>query len=351
MKILVCPDSFKGTMTAPEAAAIIGGALRERWPEAEIVPLPVGDGGEGTVEAIRPALGHVDIIRCDTVDALRRPVKATYAIANGNTAYIESAAASGLTLIEPNERDIMKADTYGTGLLIANAYRRGIRRFVIAMGGTATCDGGFGAYSLLRDIDMSDASWSLLCDVDNPLCGPHGAAAVFGPQKGASPRQVALLDAKLGALASEYAAFRNKDIRDMRYAGAAGGLAGMLMAVYGAKPLDGIKKVLEILEFRRHLADADLVVTGEGKADLTTLRGKAAKGILDVSKENGVPTVIIGGKTADEDALLKAGFQAVFQATPDDPDPAVTPEKYLRECALHIAEILSPGPKKPKNLN
>lgn len=336
MKVIVCPDSFKGTLTAREAAGAIGEGIKTRWPGAEIVELPVGDGGEGTIEAMARSLAGAKRIECLTTDPLRRPLAASYIISEDTTALIESAAASGLTLLEAGERDIMRADTFGTGLLIADAYRRGIRDFVVCMGGTATCDGGHGAWQAIKDCNIRDTRFTLLCDVDNPLCGPNGAAAVFAPQKGATPEMIPLLDMRLMQYAREYEELTGTDVTSRPYAGAAGGLAGMLMACYGALPVSGIEKVLEILDFDRRLEGADVVITGEGRADRTTLQGKAAAGILKSAKRKGVPVVIIGGQTANEDLLLEAGFEAVISASPCNPDPGITPREYLKEAAASL---------------
>lgn len=335
MKVVVCPDSFKGTMTAVEAARAIRDGVMEAVPDAKVVMLPVGDGGEGTVDAIASALSGVEKVECRAVDALRRPVKAAYAIRNGTTAMIESASASGLTLISPDERNIMKADTYGTGLLLADARKRGIHDFIVCMGGTATCDGGYGALQAMIDSgeDFStDVKFTLLCDVENPLCGPDGAAAVFGPQKGATPQTIPLLEERLAKLSEEYGSRMGIDVAAMKYAGAAGGLAGMLMACFGAKPVSGIEKVLELLEFEKQLKDADLVITGEGRGDATTLSGKAPAGILKSARRVGVPVVLACGRIGNYELLSKAGFDSLVEATPDSPHPDVTPAGYLREA-------------------
>lgn len=350
MKVVVCPDSFKGTMTAREAAEAMRRGVEKAGKVVEVVMLPLGDGGEGTVEAMAGSLPDVEWTACKTVDTLGRPIEASYAVASGKTALIESAAASGLTLIRKEERDIMRADTYGTGLLIADAYAKGIRDFIICMGGTATCDGGSGALKAMVEggVKREEISVTLLCDVDNPLCGERGAAAVFGPQKGATPTQIQLLEERLIRLSEDYKRFMGNDISDAAFAGAAGGLAGMLMACYGARPVYGIRKMLELLDFDRHIADANLVITGEGKADATTLRGKVAMGVLEAAGRRGVPVVIVGGKVDDRDLLLSAGYRDVVQATPPAPDPGVTPAEYLeramagimgRKRALSISKI------------
>ena len=329
MKIVVSPDSFKGTMSAFEAAGAMRRGLLHSFPDAEIVMLPVGDGGEGTLEAIAASLPDMVRVSVDTVDPLRRPIRTSYYISEEKTAFIESAAASGLTLLHPHERDIFKADTYGTGLLIADAFRRGIRRFVVCMGGTATCDGGYGAFLALGTLDLSDCEFNLLCDVTNPLCGHRGAAAVFGPQKGAGPGDIPLLDEMLREKGAFYESLRGVNVADAPFAGAAGGLAAMLMACFGAIPKRGIEEVLRLIRFRERIEGADLIITGEGRADATTLSGKAPSGILEEAVKAGVPVVLICGKIVDADALRRAGFADAIQATPDHPDPAVSPADYL----------------------
>ena len=343
MKILVCPDSYKGTMTAPEAALAIEAGIAAIRPDAEVERLPVGDGGEGTVEAVASVLPGISWVCCPALDPLHRPVTARYAIVSEKTAFIESAAASGLTLIPQEERDIMNSDTYGTGLLIADALRRGIRDFIICLGGTATCDGGLGAFKALRKEPalkalLPDLRFTLLSDVENPFCGPQGAAAVFGPQKGALPHQVPILDKRLRKIAGMYARCNGINVTDMKYAGAAGGLAGMLMACFGAKPVSGISKVLQLLNFESKLSGVDLIITGEGHADLTTLKGKAASGILELALKHNVPVAIIGGKVSDRDSLLEAGFIKVMEATPSAPDPAISPASYLALAAEELID-------------
>lgn len=318
MRILICPDSFKGTLTAPEAASVMEREVLKAMPGAETVKMPLGDGGEGTMDALASAMQRIEWIECETVDALRRPVTARYAVAGGDTALIESAAAGGLTLIDPRERDIMKADSYGTGLLIADALGRGLRRLILGMGGTAMCDGGYGAFLALKDKGFPpekglcrELDISLLCDVTNPLCGADGAAAVFGPQKGAAPRQIPLLDKRLQELADFYRGINGIDTAALPYAGAAGGLAAMLTACYGARPKSGINEVLRLLDFDSALEGADLVITGEGRGDATTLSGKTPKGVLDAARRRGVPVALVCGQISDRDLLLCAGFSFV----------------------------------------
>lgn len=335
-RIIICPDSFKGTLSASEAAEAIREGIMDSAPDSEVVLLPIGDGGEGTSNAITSTLEDYCKITADTIDPIHRPIKAGYYLQGTDTAVIESAAASGLTLLAPSERDIMTADTAGTGLLILDAYAKGARNFIICMGGTATCDGGRGAYEVLKKADIGDASFTLLCDVETPLCGVQGAASVFGPQKGALPHQIPVLDRRLRELAEEYSSINGKNVADEKFAGAAGGLAGMLMACFDAVAVAGADEVLKLVGFRRALKDADLVITGEGKADRTTLTGKAAFRVLQEAGREGVPVVLIAGCVEDCEALMAAGFGRVVQATPDGMEPDADPKHWLRTASARL---------------
>lgn len=338
MKILVCPDSFKGTLSASEAARCIRDGILSVRTEADVVTLPIGDGGEGTADSISSALQNMERITIPTIDPLGRPIHASYGIIDNSKAIIETAAASGLTLLRREERDVMKADTAGTGLLIADAYTRGIRSFIICMGGTATCDGGYGAYGVLKNMDLHDVSFTLLCDVDNPFCGSAGAVAVFAPQKGATPDMMPCLETNMKEKAEYYREISGIDISDSRFAGAAGGLAGMLMACYGAQPVTGINKVLELIKFDEYLKGVELVVTGEGKADATTLRGKAAKGILDATKrfDRKIDVVLVAGRVEQKELLAKTGFDHIIEATPRESDPYAFPSLHLKKSIINF---------------
>lgn len=350
MKILVCPDSFKGTLTAPEAAEAIRSGVLDVLPQAEVVCLPVGDGGEGTVAALVPSLRDAKKIMCRSLDPLRRPITASYYI-SGETAFIESASASGLTLVESHERDVLRSDSYGTGLLIADAIRHGCTRLVIGMGGTATCDAGLGALEALLDKGAMESfvnaatrpSVRLLCDVDNPLCGPRGAAPMFGPQKGATPEVLPALEDRMRSALGDYRQMSivenfPEDILSAPYGGAAGGLAAMLMAVVGATPSAGIDAVLEMLRFEKYLEGVDLVITGEGKADVTTLSGKAPMGILKAVRKHfrSLPVMLVAGKVEEHDKLKEAGFAYVVQATPAVRSADSTPASILRSSLSSI---------------
>jgi glycerate kinase len=331
VRVLVAPDKFKGTLTAEQAAE----AIRRGWewgdPDAHVEIVPMADGGEGTLDALVAALGGERYIQ-EVSGPLGDPVPAEFAVVSteaGNLGVVEMARASGLELIAPSRRDPTRTSTRGTGELILAVCHQGVRRVLVCIGGSATNDGGAGmaqavgvrlldqegrdlrpggaALLDLAAIDMSgldpavrDASFSVATDVDNPLVGAQGASAVYGPQKGASPEEVAMLDKALGHLAAVIHRDLGLDIRTVPGAGAAGGLGGGLMAFLGARLRPGVDVVMEAVGLGRRMEKADLVVTGEGMFDEQSLHGKAPAGVLRVAEEFRVPAwVLCGQKRAD----------------------------------------------------
>ncbi len=344
MKIIVCPDSFKGSLSSLEAADAIARGVKIGLGSSnvETIKVPLADGGEGTVEALVRATGGE--VRWVTVsDPLLRPVKSFFGIlGDGRTAAIEMAAASGLTLLKDEERNPMITSTFGTGELIQAALDAGAEKIVIGIGGSATNDGGAGAMTALgarfldtdgnqlrpggaaladlADIDLSGFRVPLdrvrievACDVTNPLTGPTGASAVYGPQKGATPEMVAQLDVALSNYAQVIAKKLNKNIAEMPGAGAAGGLGAGLAAFLNADLRSGIDMVLDAANFDEALKDADLVITGEGKIDEQTAYGKTIGGVLARASKAGVPVVAVAGAVAGNiQALYDAGLTAAF---------------------------------------
>ncbi|MCG0240050.1 MAG: glycerate kinase [Firmicutes bacterium] len=342
MRIVVAPDSFKGSLTAAEAARAMARGVRAVWPEAEVLEVPMADGGEGTVDALVAATGGRYVTR-QVTGPLGRPVEARFGIlGDGETAVIEMAAASGLLLVPPAERDPRYTTTYGTGELIRAALDLGVRRIVCGIGGSATNDGGagmvqalggrllkadgteigFGGAALLEldRIDLSgldprlqDVEILVACDVDNPLCGPRGASAVYGPQKGATPEMVELLDRALGHLADVMARDLGRDVRDIPGAGAAGGLGAGLMGFLGARLRPGVEVVMEAVRLDALVEGAALVITGEGKTDGQTLAGKVPLGVARVAARKGVPVIVVSGAvTPDADRLLDHHIAALL---------------------------------------
>ncbi|MEA2458512.1 MAG: glycerate 2-kinase [Thermoleophilaceae bacterium] len=304
--VLVAPDSFKGTFSAPEVAAAIARGLRDGGRDA--VELPIADGGEGTMDALVAALGGES--RTATVgDPLGRPVEARYALVNdGRTAVIEMAEASGLRLVPEDERDAWAASTYGTGQLIAAATADGgAREVVVAVGGSATTDGGAGALEALEGVDVP--AITVVCDVRTPW---ERAAAVYGPQKGADPEGVTALERRLDELAAK----APRDPRGVPMTGCAGGLSGGLWAWRGAKLVPGAAYVLDAVGFDAAMRAARFVVTGEGKLDAQTLEGKACAEVATRARQGGVAChAVVGRNDLDDFRSRVLDFGLVIEAS------------------------------------
>ena len=324
MKIVIAPQSFKGSLHALQAAEAIQRGVLCAAPNAETVLVPVADGGDGTLEALVNTTGG-EMRRSIVTGPLGQAVEAFWGImGDGITAVVEMARASGLALVPPKRRNPRTATTRGTGEIIKEALDLGYTRIIVGLGGSATNDAGSGmaaalgvrfldqagqplppggaALSRLAVIDRSTIDPKLAqatiigaTDVTNPLCGPTGASAVFGPQKGASPRVVAELDAALANFARVVKQDLGLDVLDRQGSGAAGGLGAGLMAFTGADLRSGIDMVCQVLEFDRHLRGADLVITGEGRADESTIYDKAPVGVARRARAQGVPTIILAG--------------------------------------------------------
>jgi glycerate kinase len=325
MIVLFAPDSFKGTLTSVQVArALAAGWLRAR-PEDEILLCPLADGGEGTLEAIAAAGGwewQTNVVQ----DPLGRPVAARWLIrtAGGITAaVIEMAEASGLSRVAPGDRDPAAATSIGTGQLLGEAIDRKVEHITLGIGGSATTDGGRGLIDGLThmgdgtDRRLDDIDLVVACDVSNPLLGPQGAAAVFGPQKGATPEQVVLLDARNEAWADELESRMGRRERDTPGAGAAGGVGFGLLAIqdrfdsFALRP--GVDLVMEATDFESRLARADLVITGEGRIDAQTAFGKTALGVARRAQAAGKPCIGVGGSVEPDGvtALAAVGATAV----------------------------------------
>ena len=375
--IAIAPDSFKGALSAEGVARAIAAGLAEALPQAEFRLIPMADGGEGTVDAWA-ANAAAERVAVRVADPLGRPVEACYAYAPATmTAVIEMAAASGLPLLRPDERNPLMTSTFGSGELLLDALSRGARHIILGIGGSATNDGGVGlasalgvrfldargralppggaALSRLVSIDMSGLDHRLArtrievaCDVTNPLCGPNGASAVYGPQKGASPKDVAKLDAALRRLAEVAAATpacADRADPESPGAGAAGGLGFGLVAFCGAKLRRGVRIVSESVRLRERLKGCDLVITGEGRLDSQTANGKTPAGVAEVAKRVGVPCIAICGCVGDGfQAVHKIGISSVIPVAHgffDPADPSIGAEERIRACAAETGRLLS----------
>ena len=302
--------------------------LREVVPDAALTAVVASDGGEGMVDAIVGATGG-RTVRVRTHDALMRPVGATYGLLPDGTAVVEVAQACGLARLSAEERRPLLATSYGVGEIIATAIDNGCRHFVVGLGGTATSDAGLGMLRALVDrlspqgtLDdalrgaLGECVFTLACDVTNPLCGPRGAAAVFGPQKGATPDMVAALDRRAAHFARIAARHYGHDCSTQPGAGAAGGLGYAFMQCLGAKAASGARLLLRLARFDTLLDGAALVVTGEGSADAQTLMGKFPQEVLTAAQRHGVPVWLVAGRVADAAELTAAGFAQVACINP-----------------------------------
>jgi glycerate kinase len=345
MKIVIAPDSFKESLSAPEVAAAIARGWQQVFPDAECLLRPMADGGEGTVDALLAAVGG-ERRECRVRGPMGAPVAAHWGWLGQATAVIEMAAASGLHWVPREQRDACLASSFGTGELILQALDAGATRIILGLGGSATNDGGAGllqalgvrfvdaagrelapggaALATLDRLDLSGLDARLLqaqievaADVDNPLCGPRGASAVFGPQKGATPAQVAELDAALGRYARIVAATLGEDHAQFPGVGAAGGLGFAARALLKASFRPGIELVAELSGLAEAVLGAELVITGEGRMDAQTLHGKTPVGVARVARAAGVPVIALAGSLGEGyQALYQAGIEAAFSLAP-----------------------------------
>jgi len=363
MKIVIAPDSYKDALSARDAAAAIATGIAQEWPEATLVQCPMGDGGEGTLDALLAATG-AERREAEVQDALGRVATAAWGWhAGSHTAFVELAEASGLQQLKREERTALHSTTFGVGQLIGAALDAGARSLVLTLGGSATNDAGAGMLEALGgrlldaegnrlppggaaladlatlDLDGLDPRLASLevqtaVDVDNPLLGERGASAIFGPQKGASEADVARLDAALAHFADHAARALGEDFRELPGAGAAGGMGFAARAFLGAALRPGIELVMDQVDFDSLLAGADWVITGEGQLDGQSLSGKTPIGIARRAERFGVPTVVLAGRLGDQwQAAFDYGITAAF-ALADGP---ITLDEALARCG----ELLS----------
>ncbi|MEH3024100.1 MAG: glycerate kinase [Pseudomonas oryzihabitans] len=346
MKIVIAPDSFKESLSAAGVARALARGLRQALPDAELIECPLGDGGEGTLDAVLAATSG-EGRRARVTGPLGEPVTARWGwLTEQRTAFVEMASASGLELVSRARRDVLAATSRGTGELLRAALDAGAERLVLAIGGSATNDGGAGLLQALgvrlldaqgRDLGpggaalvdlasidlaglhprLAEVEVIIAADVDNPLCGPQGASQVFGPQKGASPEQVRQLDAALAHFATITAATLTRDVRERPGAGAAGGVGFAALAFLQATFRPGIEVVAELVGLEAALSGADLALTGEGRLDGQTLRGKTPAGVLRLARRHEVPVVAVAGSLGEGyEALYERGLAAAFSLVP-----------------------------------
>lgn len=373
-KAVLAIDSFKGCLTSAEAEAAAAEGVHAALPECEVIRIPVADGGEGMLDVLIAAT-HGKSISVQAHGPLMELREARYGISgDGQTAFIEMAAISGLPLVAPEKRNPMQTTTFGTGELIRDALQRGCRHFIIGLGGSATNDAGLGMLralgfrfpdktgnvsgyggQMMGKVDSIDTSsvhpllsgctFTAACDVRNPFYGTDGAAYVFAPQKGADAAMIEALDAGMRHLAAVIFRTTGKDISSCPGAGAAGGMGGSLSAFLNAELKPGIQLLLEMQNFAEQIKDADLIITGEGKSDRQTVMGKVPYGILTEARKQHIPVVLIAGGIEDTDILTRTGFHGIFSITPSPValEQAMQPEfarMNIRRTVEQICRII-----------
>ncbi|EOG7735941.1 TPA: glycerate kinase [Vibrio cholerae] len=365
MKVVIAPDSFKESLTAKQVCDAIQAGLARVWHDAKFVAIPVADGGEGTVQSLVDAT-QGRLVEVKVMGPQGKRVEAFYGMLGDNqTAVIEMAAASGLHHVPVAQRDPKLTTSFGTGELIRHALDQGVTKLIIGLGGSATNDGGVGMLAALgarftnadgdpiqltggglhelTHIDLQDFDPRLqhcdilvACDVNNPLCGDKGASAVFGPQKGATPEDVQLLDGVLRQFGLLTEKVTGKMVLESAGAGAAGGMGAALLAYTQARLRPGIEIVLETVQLAHQVSDADLVITGEGRIDSQTVHGKTPMGVAKVAKRFDVPVLALCGCTGDNyQAVYQCGIDAVFAAVPR----AMSLEDALKESDFNLADL------------
>ncbi|CAB1252272.1 glycerate kinase [Vibrio cholerae] len=365
MKVVIAPDSFKESLTAKQVCDAIQAGLARVWHDAKFVAIPVADGGEGTVQSLVDAT-QGRLVEVKVMGPQGKRVEAFYGMLGDNqTAVIEMAAASGLHHVPLAQRDPKLTTSFGTGELIRHALDQGVTKLIIGLGGSATNDGGVGMLAALgarftnadgdpiqltggglrelTHIDLQDFDPRLqncdilvACDVNNPLCGDKGASAVFGPQKGATPEDVQLLDGALRQFGLLTEKVTGKMVLESAGAGAAGGMGAALLAYTQARLRPGIEIVLETVQLAHQVSDADLVITGEGRIDSQTVHGKTPMGVAKVAKRFDVPVLALCGCTGDNyQAVYQCGIDAVFAAVPR----AMSLDDALKESDFNLADL------------
>lgn len=363
MRIIVAPDSFKGSVSAVETANAIEQGIKNVFPKAEVIKVPMGDGGEGTVEALVTATNG-KIMYQNVMGPLGTIVKSFWGIlGDGETAVIEMAAASGLPLVPEEKKDPRITTTYGTGELIRAALEHGMKKIIVGIGGSATNDAGCGMMQALGgrfldeagqelpqggaaliklaaidlsqlDVRLRDTEIIVACDVDNPLCGEKGASAVYGPQKGATPELVIELDQALAHFAEKAEIATGKAVANQAGAGAGGGIGAGFLFFTNAVLRPGVEIVLEATNFTELIRSAQLVITGEGRTDFQTVFGKAPVGIAKIAQKHQVPTICIAG-------CLGKGYEGVLKAGIDGLMSITTGPMTLESCMQNGKELIT----------
>jgi glycerate 2-kinase len=356
MNILVCPDSFKGSISAREFCDISKKIFREASPKFKVATRQLADGGENTLEAIFPYLDDAEIVWVETVDPLMRNIRAPY-ILQERKAYIEMAKASGLTLIDPEDRNVIYSNTFGTGLLIKDALDRNVNEINLFVGGSATNDGGIGVGHALGlefynedgvianpipanivdmiDIDCTerfeDVVFNLITDVRNPLCGEKGASYIYGPQKGADEDEVDFLDKSLLHLSELIEKTSTRSVKDLIGIGAAGGIGACLAGFYKTNILRGTDMIFSLLSIPQKIKAADLIITGEGKYDHQSSQGKVVNAVLDLCHKYNKPSIVVAGIVEHSLIPYKTEFIQLMK-------PGLSVKESMEKASIFLAE-------------
>jgi len=370
MKVVIAVDSFKGSLSTNEVNDAVEKGIRNVYEDANIIKVPIADGGEGTVDSLVLGLGGT-IIETEVNDPLMRRVLAKYGILKENTAIIEMSSASGLPLLKDNERNPLKTSTFGVGELIKDAINRGCKEFIIGIGGSATNDAGIGMlealgyrfydekHNLLSGIGeslnyvetiddtdkikaLNECHFSILCDVDNPFYGENGASYVYARQKGASDEMIVELDKGLRHFSDIINQTYRIDISQLKGAGAAGGLGGGLCAFLNGELLPGVDIIFNKLNLEEKAKDADILITGEGKMDFQSIMGKAPSGISRLGKKYQIPVIGIGGGVTDEAYKMHdLGMTSLFSIMnyPMSLEEAMNKDKAMHFVEMNVTEI------------
>lgn len=369
-KAVLIPDSFKGTLTSQQICDILRQEIQTHFPDCETVSIPVADGGEGSVDCFLSAMGGEKVFKT-VKNPYFEDMTAFYGLSeNGQTAIVEMAACAGLPLVE-DRKNPLKTTTYGVGQLILAAASRGVKKIIVGLGGSATNDGGCGAAAAAgirffnaagesfiptggttgdifsidfsgRDAVLDGVEIVTMCDIDNPMYGPAGAAHVFGPQKGADPEMVQLLDSGIRNLCEVIRRDSGQDLRETPGGGAAGAMGAGMIAFFGSRLQMGIQTVLNTVNFDAVLAGADMVFTGEGKLDSQSLRGKVVAGVAGRAKAQGVPVTVLVGGAEDPaiSAVYEMGVTSVFPINRLPQDFSVSRKHSADNLAYTMDNIL-----------
>lgn len=368
-KIVIIPDSFKGTLSSTQICEILSTEIKKQFSDCEIISIPVADGGEGSVDCFLSALGGEKIIAIASGPHLEKMEAYFGYLPESSTAVIEMASCAGLPLVE-NQKDPLGTTTYGVGELLLEVASRGVTKIILGLGGSCTTDGGCGAaaacgikfydeagnsfiptgetLSQIEHIDTSSLNPAIktvdivaMCDIENPMYGPEGAAYIFAPQKGATENEVKLLDEGLIHLANVIKQDLRADVATIPGTGAAGAMGAGMVAFFGAQLQMGIETVLDTVHFSEIIKDADLVITGEGKLDSQSLRGKVVIGVAKRAQDAGIPVIaLVGGVESDISDAYKKGVTAIFPINRLPEDFSISKEKSAENLAATARDVL-----------